>query len=193
MARYLIAAVGSLSDLNVPRFKGLDQFQRRINHAGRFPRGGIDFTAKRVGVLGTGCDGRSGHSGDRATGQTAGPFSNAQLTTACRRAMAKSIPSGSTQKAGTRGLSNALVSSFSGSRIPNFIPKSVLETTVEEREREFDRMWDEGGFAFWLANYQDMFFSQEANDVCADYIKRKIRKIVKDPEVAEKLVPKGYP
>jgi cation diffusion facilitator CzcD-associated flavoprotein CzcO len=38
-----------------------------------------------------------------------------------------------------------------------FIPKSVLETTPEEREREFDRMWDAGGFAFWLANYQDMF------------------------------------
>ena len=49
-----------------------------------------------------------------------------------------------------------------------------------------------GGFAFWLANYQDMFFSQEANDLCADYIKRKIRKTVKDPVVAEKLIPKGY-
>jgi hypothetical protein len=37
-------------------------------------------------------------------------------------------------------------------------------------------MWDAGGFAFWLANYQDMFFNQEANDLCADYIKRKIRR-----------------
>jgi hypothetical protein len=53
-------------------------------------------------------------------------------------------------------------------------------------------MWDAGGFAFWLANYQDMFFSQEANDLCADYIKRKIRKTVKDPVVAEKLIPSGY-
>ena len=47
-------------------------------------------------------------------------------------------------------------------------------------------------FAFWLANYQDMFFAQEANDLCADYIKRKIRKTVKDPVIAEKLIPKGY-
>jgi cation diffusion facilitator CzcD-associated flavoprotein CzcO len=74
----------------------------------------------------------------------------------------------------------------------DFIPKSVLEATPEERESEFDRMWDAGGFAFWLANYQDMFFNQEANDLCADYIKRKIRKTVKDPVVAEKLIPKGY-
>jgi cyclohexanone monooxygenase len=43
-----------------------------------------------------------------------------------------------------------------------------------------------------LANYQDMFFSPKANDLCADYIKRKIRKTVKDPIVAEKLIPKGY-
>jgi len=75
----------------------------------------------------------------------------------------------------------------------DFIPKSVLEATPDEREREFDRMWDAGGFAFWLANYQDMFFNQEANDLCADYIKRKIRKTVKDPVIAEKLIPKGMP
>ena len=68
----------------------------------------------------------------------------------------------------------------------------MLETTPEEREREFDRMWDAGGFAFWLANYQDMFFDQEANELCADYIRRKIRKTVKDPAVAEKLMPKGH-
>src|SRR5437868_5539829 len=69
-----------------------------------------------------------------------------------------------------------------------FIPKSALEATPEEREREFDRMWDAGGFAFWLANYQDMFFNAEANRLCADYIERKIRKTVKDPVVAEKLI-----
>jgi cation diffusion facilitator CzcD-associated flavoprotein CzcO len=69
----------------------------------------------------------------------------------------------------------------------------VLDTTPEERDREFDRMWDVGGFAFWLANYQDMFFSKEANDVIADYLKRKIRSTVNDPVVAEKLIPKTYP
>ena len=71
------------------------------------------------------------------------------------------------------------------------IPKSALEATPEEREREFDRMWDAGGFAFWLANYQDMFFTRKPTS-CADYIKRKIRKTVKDPVVAEKLIPKGH-
>jgi cyclohexanone monooxygenase len=49
------------------------------------------------------------------------------------------------------------------------------------------------GFAFWLANYHDMFFSKDANDVIADYLKRKIRSVVNDPATAEKLTPKSYP
>src|SRR5215213_6098631 len=53
-ARYLIAAVGSLSDTNVPQFEGLEKFRGKWCHTSRFPRGGIDFTAKRVAVVGTG-------------------------------------------------------------------------------------------------------------------------------------------
>src|SRR5438445_4861320 len=95
------------------------------------------------------------------------------------------------RKADYVGVAKRIRESFFGQE-HYFIPKSALEATAEEREREFDKMWDAGGFAFWLANYQDMFFSQQANDLCADYIKRKIRKTVKDPVVAEKLIPKGY-
>jgi cation diffusion facilitator CzcD-associated flavoprotein CzcO len=53
-------------------------------------------------------------------------------------------------------------------------------------------LWDTGGFGFWLANYQDILSDQAANDLCADYIRRKIRKAVKDPVIAEKLTPKDY-
>ena len=37
-----------------------------------------------------------------------------------------------------------------------------------------------GGFSFWLANYQDMLADEKANEICADYIRRKIRATVKD-------------
>jgi cation diffusion facilitator CzcD-associated flavoprotein CzcO len=93
------------------------------------------------------------------------------------------------RKADYDGVRQRIKDSFCGFEL-NFIPKSVLETTPEEREQEFDNA---GGFAFWLANYQDMFFSKEANDVIADYLKRKIRSIVNDPTTAEKLTPKTYP
>src|SRR5204862_7514604 len=66
------------------------------------------------------------------------------------------------------------------------------EGTPEQRGRQSRRIWDAGALASWLANSPDMFFSQASNALCADYIKRTIRKTVKAPVVAEKLIPKGY-
>ena len=190
-ARYLIAAVGSLSHTNMPQFKGLEKFKGKWYHTSRFPHAGVDFTAKRVGVVGTG-----------ATAVQAIPeiAQQAKQLTVFQRTANYCVPArngkvdpevAKARKADYDGVVKRIRESFFGQE-HYFIPKSALEATPEEREREFDRMWDAGGFAFWLANYQDMFFNQEANDLCADYIKRKIRKTVKDPVVAEKLIPKGH-
>ena len=190
-ARYLIAAVGSLSATNIPQFKGLETFKGRWYHTSRYPHTGVDFTNKRVAVVGTG-----------ATAVQAIPeiAQQAKQLTVFQRTANYCVPARNgkvdpevvkARKAGYDGIVKRIRESFFGQE-HYFIPKSALEATPEEREREFDRMWDAGGFAFWLANYQDMFFNPEANDLCADYIKRKIRKTVKDPVVAEKLIPKGY-
>ena len=190
-SRFLIAAVGSLSHVNVPPFKGLEKFKGAWYHTSRFPHTGVDFTAKRVGMVGTG-----------ATAVQAIPeiAQQAKQLTVFQRTANYCVPARNgkvdpavvrARKADYAGVVKRIRESFFGQE-HYFIPKSVLETTPEEREREFDRMWDAGGFAFWLANYQDMFFDQKANDLCADYIKRKIRATVKDPTVAEKLIPKGH-
>src|SRR3984893_3947196 len=190
-ARFVIAAVGSLSATNVPPFKGLGSFKGKWYHTSQWPHDGVDFTAKRVGVIGTG-----------ATAVQAIPemAQQAKHLTVFQRTANYCVPARNgkvdpevvkARKADYDGVAKRIRESFFGQE-HYFLPKSALETTAEEREREFDRMWDAGGFAFWLANYQDMFFSQQANDLCADYIKRKIRKTVKDPVIAEKLIPKGY-
>jgi cation diffusion facilitator CzcD-associated flavoprotein CzcO len=191
-ARYLVAAVGSLSATNLPPFKGLEKFKGKWYHTSRYPREGVDFTGKRVAVVGTG-----------ATAVQAIPeiAQQAKQLTVFQRTANYCVPARNgkvdpdlvkARKADYDGVVKRIRESFFGQE-HYFIPKSALDVTAEEREREFDRMWDAGGFAFWLANYQDMFFSQEANDLCADYIKRKIRSAVKDPVVAEKLIPKGHP
>ncbi len=190
-ARYLIPAVGSLSTTNIPAFKGLDKFKGKWYHTSRFPHTGVDFTNQRVGVIGTG-----------ATAVQAIPeiAQQAKQLTVFQRTANYCVPARNgkvnadvtkARKANYDNIVKGLRESFFGFEL-SFIPKSVQEATPEEREREFDRMWNDGGFAFWLGNYQDMFFNQESNDLCADYIKRKIRKTVKDPAVAEKLIPKGY-
>ena len=190
-ARFVIAAVGSLSTANVPKFKGLDSFKGKAYHTSQWPHEGVDFTNKRVGVIGTG-----------ATAVQAIPeiAQQAKHLTVFQRTANYCVPARNgkvdpdvvkARKTDYDGVIQRTRESFFGQE-HYFIPKSALQATPEEREHEFDRMWDAGGFAFWLGNYQDMFFSQEANDLCADYIKRKIRKTVKDPAVAEKLIPKGY-
>jgi cyclohexanone monooxygenase len=190
-ARYLITAVGTLSTTNMPQFKGLERFKGKWYHTSRFPHTGVDFTGKRVAVVGTG-----------ATAVQAIPeiAQQAKHLTVFQRTANYCVPARNgkvdpeviaARKADYDGIVKRIRESFFGQE-HYFIPKSVLEASPEEREREFDKMWDAGGFAFWLANYQDMFFDQQANDICAEYLKGKIRRTVKDPVVAEKLVPKGY-
>jgi len=190
-ARYLIAGVGTLSTTNMPSFKGLETFKGKWYHTSRFPHSGVDFTAKRVAVVGTG-----------ATAVQAIPeiAQQSKQLTVFQRTANYCVPARNgkvdpelvkARKADYDAVVKRVRESpFGQERYA--IPKSVLETTPEEREREFDRMWDAGGFDFWIANYQDMLVDQEANEVCADYIRRKIRKTVKDPSVAERLMPKGH-
>jgi cation diffusion facilitator CzcD-associated flavoprotein CzcO len=191
-ARYLIAAVGTLSDTNLPRFKDLEKFQGKWCHTSRFPKGGIDFTGKRVAVVGTGA------SAIQAIPEIA---QQAKQLTVFQRTPNYCVPARNgkvdpervrARKADYDGIVQRIRESGFGME-HYFITKSALEATAEERERVFDQLWDQGGFAFPLANYQDLLFNEAANDLVSDYLRRKIRQAVKDPVVAEKLVPKGHP
>jgi cation diffusion facilitator CzcD-associated flavoprotein CzcO len=190
-ARYVVAAVGSLSSTNVPPFKGLEKFHGRWYHTSRFPKDGVDFTAKRVAVVGTG-----------ATAVQAIPeiAQQAKHLTVFQRTANYCVPARNGKvdpevvagrKANYDNVVRNIRSSFFGFE-HQMIPRSALQDSPEERERVFDTMWDQGGFAFWLGNYQDMFFSPEANELCADYIRRKIRSTVRDSAIADKLIPKGH-
>ncbi|HEV8680087.1 MAG TPA: NAD(P)/FAD-dependent oxidoreductase [Stellaceae bacterium] len=191
-ARFLITAVGTLSDTNLPQFKGLRKFRGKWYHTSRFPRGGVDFTAKRVAVVGTGA------SAVQAIPEIA---QQAKQLTVFQRTPNYCLPARNgkvdpervaARKADYAGIIERTRNSFAGFELAR-IPKSALEATHEEREREFERMWDIGGFIFGLGNYQDVLLNLEANDVVAEYLRNKIRRTVKDPVVAEKLAPKKYP
>jgi cation diffusion facilitator CzcD-associated flavoprotein CzcO len=56
-AKFLITAVGCLSTANVPKFEGLESFAGDWYHTGQWPHEGVDFTGKRVGMIGTGSTG----------------------------------------------------------------------------------------------------------------------------------------
>jgi cation diffusion facilitator CzcD-associated flavoprotein CzcO len=68
--------------------------------------------------------------------------------------------------------------------------QSALEATPEERQREYEARWQQGGLGF-MGAFGDLLLSHEANDTAADFVRAKIRNIVRDPEVAQKLSPKN--
>jgi cyclohexanone monooxygenase len=191
-AKYFIGAVGCLSSANLPPFNGLETYRGQHYHTGHWPHGGVDFTAKRVGIVGTG-----------ATAVQAIPViaQQAKHLTVFQRTPAFCVPARNgkidpevvkARKADYDAICDRVRKSMFGYEFA-FIEKSVLAASPEEREHVFTEMWDRGGFEFWIANYQDMLFDKQANEVCAEFLRRKIRETVKDPAIAEKLIPKTYP
>jgi cation diffusion facilitator CzcD-associated flavoprotein CzcO len=71
-------------------------------------------------------------------------------------------------------------------------PRSVFEVTEAEREAFWEQRYGEPGFGIWMGNFRDVLTDREANKLMSDYLARKIRERVKDPAVADKLVPKSH-
>jgi cyclohexanone monooxygenase len=64
----------------------------------------------------------------------------------------------------------------------------ALDVSPEERRREYEARWEAGGLPF-LGAFLDLSLSKEANDTAAEFLREKIRGIVRDPDVAELLSP----
>jgi cation diffusion facilitator CzcD-associated flavoprotein CzcO len=71
-------------------------------------------------------------------------------------------------------------------------PRGTFEVTPEEREAFFEKLYASRGFGIWQGNFRDILTDSKANDVISDFVARKIRQRVKDPTVAEKLIPTNH-
>ena len=70
--------------------------------------------------------------------------------------------------------------------------QSALAVSPQERLREYEECWRRGGLPF-IGAFADLMLSREANDTAAEFVRSKIRAIVRDPAVAEKLLPRDHP
>jgi cation diffusion facilitator CzcD-associated flavoprotein CzcO len=68
----------------------------------------------------------------------------------------------------------------------------AVETPPEEREAIYEAAWERGGLQFRAA-FKDMMVDKAANDTAADFVRRKIRSIVKDPKTAATLSDIDHP
>ena len=191
--RFFISAVGCLSAANVPEIPGLDRFDGEWYHTGDWPRDKVDLRGKRVGLIGTG-----------STGIQIAPVIAAEVAHlwVFQRTPNYTVPARNFEltpertrdiKANYAEIRRKARESFGG--FP-YEPSqmSAMAVSAEERQATYEHLWEEeGGFKFIYGSYIDLLFNKESNDTAAEFIRGKIRQIVKDPAVAEKLAPKDYP
>ncbi len=190
-AKFLITAVGCLSTANVPKIPGLADFAGRWYHTGQWPHEGVDFAGERVGQIGTG-----------STGIQAAPViaETAAHLTVFQRTANYSVPARNaplTPDFQRYVRENAAEIRRVMHSTPNGHPfvisdRLALETTPEERQALYEAAWEKGGLQF-RATFQDLLVNKAANDTAADFIRRKIHAIVKDPEAAAKLSAIDHP
>jgi len=190
-AQFLITAVGCLSSANIPNIAGLDTFEGRWYHTGQWPHEGVDFRGKRVGLIGTGCTGiqaapviaeTAAHlTVFQRTANYSVPARNAPLTPEFRRYVREN----------TAEIRQVMHSTVNGHPWP-LAERSALKTPPEERQALYEKAWEIGGLRF-RATFRDLVIDKAANDTAADFIRGKIREVVKDPATAAKLSDFDHP
>lgn len=189
-ARFFVVAAGPLSNANTPAFDGLDSFAGDVFHTARWPHEGVDFTGKRVGVIGTGSSGIQ--SIPIIAEQAAELF-------VFQRSANYSIPAGNTalddaaraeQKANYA--ERRRLSWESGGGSPHRAhPRSALEVSETERRAVYEERWKLGGVLYSKA-FPDQLTDQAANDTAREFWEEKVRAVIDDPAVAELLIPKDH-
>ena len=186
-ARYCVLATGCLSSPNRPKFKGLESFKGSTYYTAEWPHEGVNFDGQRVAVIGTGSSGVQSIPVIAKEAAELYVFQRTPVYTVPAHNQRLDPDYVARVKSNYRGFrEESWYHPFTFHADLN--NASALETDEAERKRVYDRYWDKGGLPF-MASFNDLFFSKEANDTAGEYIRSRIREIVKDPDVAEKLAP----
>ena len=190
-ARFCIMATGCLSSAQVPAFPGLESFAGTTYHTSHWPHSEVDFTGQRVGVIGT---------GSSAIQSIPIIARQAASLVVFQRTPNFSVPARNGPldpefehrvKAGYAEFRRQARESRVGYVVP-VNQESALAVSPEVRQREYEMRWQRGGLGF-AAAFTDLLTRKEANDTAAEFFRDKIRATVRDPAVAEALLPKDYP
>jgi len=189
--RFLITATGVLSVPYFPDVPGRDDFRGESYHTGRWPAAPVDFADKRVAVIGTGSSGVQvipAIAGEVAsltvyqrTANWCTPLNNAPITPEEQAEL----------RAGFEAMCQTLNTSPSGFLHPAH-DRGTFDDSADERLAFFEKMWSSPGFSKLTSNYTDLTLDRAANALWCEFIAAKIRSIVQDPEIAERLIPKDH-
>jgi cation diffusion facilitator CzcD-associated flavoprotein CzcO len=190
-ARFLVLAVGPLSNANIPAIEGMESFAGTVYHTANWPHEGVDFTGQRVGVIGTGS---SGIQAIPCIAEQAGHLYVFQ------RSANYSVPAGNlpldddarcVHKAGY--VERRRLSMASGGGSPHQPhPQPALAVSEQERRAAYEKRWQLGGVLF-SKTFSDQTLSMAANDTARMFWEEKIQALIDDPQTAEWLIPTDHP
>ena len=190
-AQFLICAVGTLSAAHKPNIPGLSTFAGECYHTGHWPQEKIDFSGKRIGIIGTGSSAvqaipviarEAAHlTVFQRTPQYTIPAGNRALDPASVRQSRENWPH----------IRHQMTESPYGSPFP--VPtRSALADSEAQRQQCYETEWQKGGLGIFFNTYADILFDTVANDTLGDFVRGKIRELVKKPAVVEKMLPDYY-
>jgi len=192
VSRYVIMASGVLSLPKKDAFPGLESFQGEVLHTSSWPAEGVDFSGKRVAVIGTG-----------STGVQSIPLiaKEAEQLLVFQRTANWSVPAGnrplrpgemdelrSTYPERREASRNALAGMPEQTSMG-----SALDHTDEDRRRFYEAAWADGGGPRFLRTFNDISRNPAANDTAVAFVSEKIALAVHDPAVAALLTPNDHP
>lgn len=191
-ARYLVTATGITSVPKENEFAGIEDFAGNVYSTSDWPHEGVDFSGRRVAVIGTGSSGtqiipilaeQAAHlTVFQRTPNYATPIGNGPMDPEFQRLV----------KANYADLRRRSRETLSGLPFDQVQP-SALAVGPDERRRTYQSRWSQGGFRLFQDSYRDLLVDAEANATAAEFIREKIRQRVADPEVAELLIPTDHP
>ena len=190
-SQFFIMATGCLSKPKDIDIDGIKNFEGDIHKTHSWPHEGVDFSGKRVGVIGTGSSGIQSIPiiAEQADSivvfqRTAGfsmPARNGPIKPE-KLAVTKRYQEYREEARWTM----AGVVGFQGME-PTF---SVSE---KEREERYENLWSKSVLAEIGSAFADSLFDKKANDTLSDFARKKIRNKINDPKVAEILAPADFP
>jgi cyclohexanone monooxygenase len=189
--RYLVAATGPLSTPIKPQFDGMDEFEGDSYHTGEWPHEGVDFTGKRVAVIGTGSSGVQSIPLIAAQAKTLDVYQR----TPAYAIPARNRPLSDEERARVKANYTALRVEARSRRFPLGASypagtSAITEQTPEEVQANLGKWWDVGGLQYMLS-YPELVFDAPTNQAAADYFRSRVADMITDSAMRDKLLPQG--